>query len=84
LKIKINKKVVEIRVGDRVHGFPTDVPGYWEIKSIRPFRVIAYHKGKHWRINVSRKEFAEKRINRVNDYLRPPQKKNTPLFFEFD
>ena len=62
MKIKIEGKVIELKTGDTVHGFSSDVPGFWEIESLRPFRVIANQQGKKWNIDVSAKEFASQKL----------------------
>lgn len=35
-------KGIELKKGIKIHGFKSDVPGYWEIVSLKPFRVIAH------------------------------------------
>ncbi len=58
---KMKVKGVEIKRGDRIHGFSVSVPGYWEVESLRPFRVVAHQNGKKWNLDVTPTEWAEKR-----------------------
>ena len=48
---------IEIKKGDRIHGFSIAIPGCWEVKSLRPFRVMAHQQGKEWYIDVTPSEW---------------------------
>lgn len=56
---------IKLRKGDRVRGFAPDVPGYWEIESLRPFVVMGVQNGKRFQLRVSPTEFAEEKINEM-------------------
>lgn len=62
---------IELRKGDRAKGFYPWNPGYWEIESLRPFRVYGVQDGKRFQLRVSPIEFAgEKKMEtkEANDW----------------
>ena len=63
MKVKIEGREINLVKGDTVHGFNSNVPGCWEIETLRPFSVVAYQGGKSWDIHITPKEFASAKFN---------------------